>query len=99
MFGESRYSFGVQWIAPFDQHAQNVFNDQLTAPSCQCQDLKVFLCDTLRPMFFPQGIVGEPEPARRKEIFPIAIVLKRTRLANQPINNVPVLDAMFRTAT
>ena len=94
-----RGRFGVQWIAPAEQHAQSVFHERLAAPGCQRQDLQVFLSAALRSMFFPQCIVGEPEPARRKQIFPISIVLKRARLANQPINNVAVIDAMFTTAT
>src|SRR5438067_1338981 len=37
----------------------------------------------------------EPERTRGKQIFTIPIVFKRTRLANQPINNVAIIDAVL----
>lgn len=85
----------MQGIAPAKEHAKNVFHDGFAALGRQLQDVQVFLGAALRPIFFAQGIVGEPEAARRKQIFAVAVVLKRARLANQPINDVAIVDAMF----
>ncbi len=42
-----------------------------------------------------QLVVGQPEPARREQIAPVAVVGERPRLADQPVDHVPVLDAVL----
>ena len=93
-----RDSIGVQRIASAQQHANDIFHHGLAALRSQGEDLQVFFCTPLRSVFFPQRIVGKTKPACWKQILAVAIVLKRTRLANQPINDVPVIDPMFTPA-
>jgi hypothetical protein len=75
-----RDSSGMQGVAPAEQHANNLFHQGLAAFGRQRQDLQVFLCTALGPVFFPQRVVREPEPTRGKQIFAIAIVFKRVPL-------------------
>ena len=49
-------------------------------------------------MFFPQRMVRRPKPACWKQILAVAIVFKGARLANQRINNVTVVNAVFAAA-
>ena len=80
------------------QHTNDVFHHGLAAPGRQRQDTQVLLCTSLGPVFLPQRALGEPEPTRREQIFAIAIVFKRARFANQPIDNMPVIDAVLAPA-
>jgi len=47
----------------------------------------------------PQRIIGHAEVARGEQLLPIAVVGERSGLARQPIDDVPVIDAMLVTAT
>ena len=42
-----------------------------------------------------ERIVGHPEPAGRKQILFVAVVLKRARLPHQAPNDVAVIDAVI----
>ena len=46
-------------------------------------------------MPLPQLVVGQPEPARREQITPIAIIGKSPWLPHQPVDHVPVLDPVL----
>jgi hypothetical protein len=46
-----------------------------------------------------QGVVGHAEAAAGKQIRLVAIVGEGPRLADQPVDDVPVVDAMFATPT
>jgi hypothetical protein len=62
------------------------------------QDLQILLDRTLR-LLNQQPVVGQPEAARREQVVLVAVVGKGTRLAHQPVDDVPVLDAMLASAT
>jgi hypothetical protein len=62
--------------------------------SRQVQDPQVFLGRPGRPLL-PQGVVGHAEAAGGEQVRLVAVVGKRPRLADQPVDHVPVVDAML----
>ncbi len=46
-------------------------------------------------MTLAQRVVGHPKAARGEEVVAVAIVFQRPRLANQPVDHVPVVDVVF----
>jgi hypothetical protein len=62
------------------------------------QNAQVVLVRTLRTLR-PQGVVGQPKLARREQIVAVAIVGERARLAHQPVDHVPILDAVLAPAS
>lgn len=44
-----------------------------------------------------ERIVCHSKPARGKEILAVTVVAKSTRLADQPVNHVPVVDSVLST--
>jgi hypothetical protein len=62
------------------------------------QDLQILLDRTLR-LLGQQPVVGQPEAARREQVVAVAVVGEGARLAHQPVNDVPVLDALLAAAT
>jgi hypothetical protein len=61
------------------------------------QDLQILLGRTLR-LLGQQPVIGQPEAARREQIVAVAIVGEGARLAHQPVDDVPVRDAMLAAA-
>jgi len=47
----------------------------------------------------PQHVVGDPERGRREQVVPVAVRRERTRLADQPVDHVPVGDPVLTAAT
>jgi hypothetical protein len=45
-----------------------------------------------------QPVIGQPEAARREQVVAVAVVGEGARLAHQPVDDVPVLDAMLAAA-
>jgi hypothetical protein len=62
------------------------------------QDLQILLGRTLR-LLRQQPVIGQTEAARREQVVAVAVVGKGARLAHQPVDDVPVLDAMLAAAT
>jgi hypothetical protein len=62
------------------------------------QDLQILLGRTLR-LLGEQPVIRQPEAARREHVVAVAVVGEGARLAHQPIDDVPVLDAMLAAAT
>jgi hypothetical protein len=79
------------------QSFQGRLDSGLTLPSCQVQDAQVFLGRPLR-LLLDQPVIDQAEATRRKQLVPIAIVGERPRLAYQPVDDVPVVDAVLAPA-
>lgn len=47
----------------------------------------------------PQHVVGDPERGRREQIVPVPVRRERTRLADQPVDHVPVVDPVLPATT
>ena len=50
-------------------------------------------------MLSQQPVIGQPEAARREQIVAVTVVGKGTGLTHQPVDDVPVVDAMFAATT
>jgi hypothetical protein len=80
------------------QFHQHGLNTCLTLPRCQMQNPQVLL-GRPRRLSLVQHVVGHAEVAARKKILAVAIVGERPGLAHQPVDDVPVVDAMLAAAT
>lgn len=56
--------------------------------------MKVFLVCPGRVLRY-QAVIGQPEHAGGKQLLPIAVLGKRSRLAHQPVNDVPVIHPLL----
>ena len=63
----------------------------------QLQDAQVLLGRSLR-LLLPQQVVGQAEAAGGKQIGPIAVIGEGSRLADQPVDDVPVVDPVLAPA-
>ncbi len=77
---------------------QGFLHQRFTLPRRQVQDPQILAVRIGRPLF-DQSVVGHAKVARRKQLLPIAVVRERARFANQPIDDMPVVDAMLVAAT
>jgi hypothetical protein len=62
----------------------------------QLQDPQVLL-HRPRRLLLGQRVIGQPEVARRKQVRMVAVVQERARLADQPVDHVPVFDPVLAT--
>jgi hypothetical protein len=76
---------------------QDRLDASLTLPGRQVQDAQVFLGRPLR-LLLHQPVVDQPEAAGREQVVPVAVVGERPRLAHQPVDDVPVVDAVLAPA-
>ena len=81
-----------------EQLRQGVCHHCFALATGQVEKLHVLLVGSAR-LLAEQGIVGPPERRRRIEIFAIHIAGKGPRLADQPANDVAVVDAVLVLAT
>lgn len=81
-----------------EQQPQGVVNPALSFLARQAEDFQVLLDRAARPPVL-QHIVGDPESTGRKHRVAVAVLLERSRLAYQPVDDVAVLDAMLAPAT
>jgi hypothetical protein len=61
------------------------------------QDAQVLLGRPLR-LLLDQPVIGEAEAARREQVVAVAVGGERPRLAHQPVDDVPVRDAVLAPA-
>jgi hypothetical protein len=81
-----------------EQPPQGVVNPALSLLTRQTEDLQVLLDRAARPPVL-QHVIGDPESTGRKHRVAVAVLLERSRLAHQPVDDVAVLDAMLPSAT
>jgi hypothetical protein len=81
-----------------EQKPQGVVDPALSLLTRQAEDFQVLLDRAARPPVL-QHVVGDPEPAGRKHRVAVAVLLERSRLAHQPVDDVAVLDAVLAPAT
>ena len=81
------------------QTGQRSIHGALAAPRRQQQDLQVFPARhtlRLRPR---QLVVSLTKPARRKQVRLVAVAGERSGFAHQPVDHMPIIDAMLIVAT
>jgi hypothetical protein len=78
--------------------AQGFLHRDLAVPRRQVQDPQILLvcCSWVAGQ---QGVIRQPEDARREQLLAVAVLGKRPRLAHQPVDDVPVVDALLVSAT
>jgi len=87
----------AQPAVPVAQTPKGRLDAALALARRQVQDLQIFLGRTLRLLRL-QPVVGQPEAARREQVVAVAVVGEGARLAHQPVDDVPVVDAMLAPA-
>jgi hypothetical protein len=82
--------------------AEQLFQDDLdpglALPRGQVQDAQVLLGRPLR-LLLDQPVIDEAEATGGEQVVAVAVVGKRPRLAHQPVDDVPVVDAVVAPAT
>jgi len=76
------------------QEPQRIINAAFSFLSGQVEDRQVILDHAAGPPVF-QGVVGHPEPAGREHRIAVAVLLERPGLADQPVDDVAIIDAML----
>jgi len=88
------HALGRQRRRAVEQTLQRRLDTGFVVPRRQVQHLHVLLGRTLR-LLRHQHVVGQAEAAGRKQVATIAIVRERPRLTHQPVDHVPVVDAVL----
>jgi len=81
-----------------DGQTQRLLHRVLAIPGRQLQDLQVFTDALASTVVAAKPIVGDAKVAGRKHILPILVVLERTRLPDQRIDHVTVIDRVLASA-
>jgi hypothetical protein len=89
---------GVGRPALVEQVPQRLVHAALSLLSGQEEDRQVVLDHAAGPPVLQQ-VVGHPEPAGREHRIAVAVLLERPGLADQPVDDVAVLDAMSASAS
>jgi len=79
-----------------EQLPQRLLHQCFVLPRGQVQDPQI-LPIGIRRLVGPQGVVGHAEVARREQLLAVTGAGKGARLTHQPVDDVPVVDAMLVT--
>jgi hypothetical protein len=85
-------------LGPVEQEPQRLVHAAFSFPRGQEKDRQVILDHAARSLVL-QHVVGHPEPAGGEHRIAVAVLLKRPGLADQPVDDVAVLDAMLTSAS
>ena len=91
------YGLGVGRLAFVEQEPQRLVHAALSLPRGQQEDRQVVLDHAAGPPVLQQ-VVSHPEPAGGEHRIAVAVLLERPGLADQPVDDVAVLDAMLTSA-
>jgi hypothetical protein len=80
-----------------EQLTQRRRHRRLALLRCQVQDAQVFLGRRPCVLGF-QDIMGNAKHARRKQLLAVAVLGERPRLPHQPVDHVPIVDAVLVSA-
>jgi hypothetical protein len=89
---------GTVWTTRPQQLLQDGLDPGLALPSGPVQDAQVLFGGTLR-LLFEQTVIDQPKATRGEQVVAVTIVGECSRLAYQPVNDMPVVDAMFASST
>lgn len=85
---------GVERAAPFEQGGQRRLHASLALARRQVQDSQVFPGRPARLLLL-ELVVGHAEAAGREHLGAAAVVSEGARLADQPVDDVPVVDVVL----
>jgi hypothetical protein len=77
---------------------QNDLDPGFALPRGQVQDAQILLGRPLR-VLLDQSVIDETEATGREQVVTVAVVGKSPRLAHQPVDDVPVVDAVVAPTT
>jgi hypothetical protein len=80
------------------QAAQHRLDAALGLAGGQLQDAQVLLGGPLW-LLLPQHVVGQAEAAAGEQVGPVAVIRKGPRLADQPVDDVPIVDLVLASAS
>jgi hypothetical protein len=80
-----------------EQFRQNLFDGRLPLLRRHLQDPHVLPVGTPRLLRL-QRVIGPPKRHRRVQVLPVHVACERPRLPHQPVDHVPIIDAVFRLA-
>src|SRR5437764_748398 len=83
---------GLPWDSSFSRTSST---RDCPLPRCQLQDPHVLPIRSSR-LLLVQGVIGTPPGHTGVHVLPIPIAGERSRLADQPVNHVPIIDPMLR---
>ncbi len=92
------HGVGVGRLALVEQEPQRLVHAAFSLPRGQEEDRQVVLDHAAGPPVL-QEVVSHPEPAGREHRVAVAVLLERAGLADQPVDDVAVLDAMLAPAS
>jgi hypothetical protein len=92
------HGVGVGRLALVEQEPQRLVHAAFSLLRGQEEDRQVVL-DHADGSPVLQQVVGHPESAGREHRISVAVLLERSRLADQPVDDVAVLDAMLAPAS
>ena len=93
-----RHTGRIHTAVFFQQLDQRRFDTRLALACRQVENPQVLLVRPRR-LTLAQYVVGQAEVAAGKQILAVAIVGERPGLADQPVDDVPVLHVMLATST
>jgi hypothetical protein len=85
-------------LASVEHEPQRLVDAALPFLGRQVEDRQVILDHAAGPPVL-QDVVGHPEPAGGEHRVAVAVLPERSRLADQPVDDVAVLDAMSASAS
>jgi hypothetical protein len=92
------HRFGIRRLGPVEQEPQRLVHAAFSFPCRQEKDRQVVLDHAAGPPVL-QHVVGHPEPTGREHRIAVAVLLERSRLTDQPVDDVAVLDAMLASTS
>jgi len=92
------HSFGIGRLAFVEKEPQGVVHPAFSFLSRQMKNRQVVF-DHAAGAMVREHVVGDPEPAGREHRITVAVLLERSGLADQPVDDVAVLDAMLASAS
>lgn len=90
--------FGVGRSASVEQEPQRLVDAAFSFLRCKVKDRQIVLDRAAGPLVLQQ-VVGHAKPAGREHRIAVAVLLERPRLADQPVDDMAVLDAMSTSAS
>jgi hypothetical protein len=92
------HGVGIGRPAVLEHEPQCLVHAAFSLPCRQMKDRQVVLDHAAGPPVL-QKVVGHPEPAGGEHRIAVAVLLECSRLADQPVDDVAVLDAMLASAS
>jgi hypothetical protein len=86
------------WQSLVQQLGQRLLDPRLSLLGSQVQQPHVFSIRTSRHLLY-QSVVAAPVRQTRVQVLTINVTRKRPRLPHQPVDDMPIVDPVFRLTT